>query len=227
VGVMSVGVALADAAKEPPTVAVMYFDYTGKSEDLVVLRKGLAQMIITDLIDMETIEIVERDRLQDILEELKLNESKKVDQDSANKIGKLLGARYMVLGSYFDLMETFRVDARVIEVETGKVLKSIGATGKADEFIELEQGIVKELRDFLGEELWAKTTKPEPKKRPRKRKRPKAPKKLKSSTAVAYAKALDAKDKGDKEKAKEQLEKVIKEQPDFELASLDLALLAQ
>ena len=216
-----------DKDKVPPTVAVLYFDYTGTSESLGVLRKGLAQMLITDLVDMEEIEIVERDRLQDILEELKLSDSIKVDQKNAARVGKLLGARYMVLGSYFDLMETFRIDARVVEVETGKVLKSIGVNGKADDFIVLEQGISEDLRKFLGEELWAKATKPTPRKDRKKRKRPKAPKKLKKSTAVAYAKALDAKDKGEKEVAKKELEKVVEEQPDFELAVLDLALLAQ
>src|SRR5262249_43975517 len=54
------------------------------------------------------------------------------------------------------------------------------------------------------------------------RKRPRPPAALKTKTAVTYAEALAALDSGDKAKAKAKLAKVIKEQPDFELASLDL-----
>ncbi|HEY0097105.1 MAG TPA: hypothetical protein VGB96_22445, partial [Archangium sp.] len=41
--------ALPSQAAEKPTVAVLYFDYAGKTEEMTPLRKGLAQMLITDL----------------------------------------------------------------------------------------------------------------------------------------------------------------------------------
>src|SRR5215467_13039256 len=112
-------------ADQRPTVAVLYFDYSGKSADMSVLRKGLAQMLISDLSTLDGVKLVERDRLEEILAELKLGQSGKIDPASAAKVGKLLGARYMVLGGYFDLMETLRADARVVEVETGKVVQSV------------------------------------------------------------------------------------------------------
>ena len=75
------------------------------------LRKGLAQMLISDLSMDGSFQIVERARLQELIDELKLNQTKQIDKISASKIGKLLGARYMVLGGYFDLMSTLRIDA--------------------------------------------------------------------------------------------------------------------
>ena len=81
---------LALAKTYPPTVAVLYFDYTGKDENLAVLKKGLAQMLITDLESRtDACAFVERDRLEDILAELKLGQSNKVDKDTAAKVGKL------------------------------------------------------------------------------------------------------------------------------------------
>src|SRR5688572_2549026 len=139
--------AAAPAAK--PTVAILYFDYTGKDDQMGMLRKGLAQMLISDLSGSASFEIVERDRLQEILEELKLNQTNQIDKSSANKIGKLLGARYMVLGGYFDLMGSLRVDARVVEVETGKVIKSVGGASKPDEFINLQQKLSGDLDAVL------------------------------------------------------------------------------
>jgi TolB-like protein len=224
----------ARAAGEPradtrPTVAVLYFDYSGKDEGLVVLRKGLAQMLISDLSGMPAVRIVERDRLQEVLDEIKLGQSAKIDPASAAKAGKLLGARYMVLGSYFDLMGTLRADARVVEVETGRVLRSTGASGKPDDFLSVEQKLSNDLAGVLGAQLPAEPKPPSETKAPVEtpRQHPKPPAHLKTRTALAYSKALDAIDHKDKAQAKQQLQQVVKEQPDFALASLDLDRLMQ
>src|SRR5262249_25814551 len=203
----------AAAAAEAPTVAVLYFDYEGKDAELALLKKGLAQMLISDLLGNESIRVVEHDRLQEVIAELKLQATNKIDQATAVKAGKLLGARYLVLGGYFDVMKSFRADAGVVEVETGRVLYSSGANGKPEDFLSLEQ----KLAGDLGR--WFSTNLPKVK---AETKRPKPPAALKARTLLEYGRALDAIDLGDKKAAKESLEKVVKEQPDFQLASLDL-----
>ncbi len=204
-----------------PTVAILYFDYTGKTEGLAVLRKGLAAMLISDLSGEDRYRLVERDRLQSILDELKLTKSGAVDKAAAARVGKLLGARYLVLGSYFDLLGSLRADARVVEVETGRILQSFGATGKPDDFLSLEQALAERLRTLLTEAL------PPLPKRPTVRKRPRRPKRLRTKTAVRYARALEAKDRGRKAEAKAELEAVVSEQPDFQLAAADLAAIVR
>jgi TolB-like protein len=264
---------VAVAAEPPPTVAVLYFDYTGKDQELEVLRKGLAQMLISDLSATDTIRVVERDRLEDILSELKLQGSGKIDPKSAAKLGKLLGARYLVVGGYFDLQGALRVDARIIEVETGRVVKSFGTNGKPGDFLPVEQTMATNLGQWFSANVSAtapatpdtapatptkapatptkapatpikapsapttrtatpSTTTPHPATPPSStpatpiataaKKQPRPPAALTTKTAVAYAEALAALDSGDKAKAKAKLAKVVKEQPDFELASLDL-----
>jgi len=213
-----------------PTLAILYFDYSGKTEGMDMLRKGLAQMLISDLSDLDGVRIVERDRLQDVINELELNKTTKIDKQTAARIGKLLGAKYLVLGGYFDLMGTLRVDARVVETETGKVVRSFGAAGKPDEFIVLESKLSDDLRKLLVSDALegfkarprtrtgSTTHRPAPKKKP---------KKLKTETAIKYGKALDARDRGDKEEAKKELEGVLAESPDFTLAAADLDSLIQ
>jgi len=254
---------VAVAAEPPPTVAVLYFDYTGKDQELEVLRKGLAQMLISDLSATDTIRVVERDRLEDILTELKLQGSGKIDPKSAAKLGKLLGAKYLVVGGYFDLQGALRVDARIVDVETGRVVKSFGTNGKPGDFLPVEQTMAGNLGQWFSANVSATppatpatppatpTTPPAtPTKAPATpttktatpstttshpttppsgtpiatttKKLPRPPASLKTKTAVAYAEALAALDSGDKAKAKDRLAKVVKEQPDFELASLDL-----
>jgi TolB-like protein len=201
---------------------VLYFDYQGKNEELALLKKGLAQMLISDLSQSDAFTVVERDRLEDVLAELKLQQSKAVDQKTAAQIGKLLGARFMVLGGYFDVMGTLRVDARVVEVETGRVVRSVGSHGGPEEFLELEQKLSKELTSILSGELPAQSTPPA-----KKPAAPAKPGKLKMGTAVKYSKALDAIDKKDKEGAKKAIGEVLKEQPDFKLAEKELLALVQ
>jgi len=248
-------------------VAVLYFDYTGKDQELEVLRKGLAQMLISDLSGTDTIRVVERDRLEDILTELKLQGSGKIDPKSAAKLGKLLGAKYLVVGGYFDLQGALRVDARIVDVETGRVLKSFGTNGKPGDFLPVEQTMATNLGQWFSANLSASPPAPPgpppatPTKAPATptsapatptsktatpstktatptttppsstpaspiaattKKLPRPPAALKTKTAVVYAEALAALDSGDKAKAKDKLAKVIKDQPDFELASLDL-----
>jgi TolB-like protein len=204
------------AADPPPTVAILYFDYTGKTVELEVLRKGLAQMLISDLSGGNAIRVVERERLEDLLTEQKLQGSAKIDPQSAVKLGKLLGARYLVLGGYFDLQGVLRVDERIVEVETGRVLKSFGTNGKPGDFLSVEQKLASDLGDWFTANL------PAPSDAPARKQPPRPPAALKTRTAVKYAEALSLLDSGDKDKAKQALGKVLKDQPDFVLASLDL-----
>jgi TolB-like protein len=190
-------------AQSKPTVAVLYFDYGGSESELGVLRKGLAQMMISDLSSLDAIQLVERSRLEEILAELKLGQSNKIDAATAARAGKLLGARYMVLGSYFDLKGSLRVDARVVEVETGKVVQSVGATGEADDFLALEQKLVAGVSTILDKQLAV------PPPRTPRAPRVAPPARLSRRTALLYSRALHDLDAGDRPKAKDKLKQVI------------------
>lgn len=204
------------APERPVTLAVMYFDYGGKDAALEPLRQGLAQMLISDLTSLDGVKVVERERLQDVLNEQHLGTSGKVDARTAARIGKLLGARYLVFGGYFDALNSFRADARLVDVETGEIVRSIGATGKADDFLVLEQSLADGLRGAMGP-LARPGGAP-----PASHAAPKPPRKLKTKTAVTYGRALMAIDSGDRQGARGLLQNVLQDQPDFALASRDL-----
>jgi TolB-like protein len=223
----------APGAGARPTVAVLYFDYSGRDPELDPLRKGLAQMLISDLSAADAVRVVERERLEAVLAEQKLASSGKIDAKTAARVGKLLGARFLVLGSYFDVMKSMRVDARLVDVETGQIVQSIGADGKADDFLGLEQKVAAGLRDATARLASAPATVKEtparldpPPARPR-RPPPKLPKRLKTDTAVKYGQALAALDAGKRSDARTLLGTVLTAQPDFELASRDLERLMQ
>lgn len=203
-----------------PTVAVLYFDYEGQDPTLAALRKGLARMLISDLGDSPSWTVVERDRLEDLLKEQDLGRSGRVDAATAARAGRLLGARFVVVGGYFDLAGTLRADARLVEVATGRVVASHGASGALAAFGDLERSLARDLAATLAGRLPARVPGAP-------RVRPVAPKKLSASTAARFGRALDQADQGRRDEARKELEAVLAEQPDFGLAQGELAQLAR
>jgi TolB-like protein len=211
--------ALAAAEKGKPTIAILAFDYGGKNSSLEPLREGLAQMLIADVSALSNVQVVERARLKALLDEQKLGRSGKLDAGTAARVGKLLGARFLVVGSYFDLAEAMRVDARVVEVETGKIVRAVGANGSSADFFGIEQ----ELAGKLGEVLAGALPEVVRASLPARSKPPK----VKSTTVATYGRALLAMDDGKKQDARALLAKVVAEAPDFRLAKADLNALMQ
>lgn len=103
--------------------------YGEKSENLEALTVGLQQMLLTELQQNESLRIVERAQLQQILDEQDLADKGRVKPGTAAEIGKLVGARYMVTGAFLDLYGQFRMDARVVDVETGEVIHTGSVKG--------------------------------------------------------------------------------------------------
>jgi TolB-like protein len=205
------------AKKPTPTLAILFFDYQGKDPALEPLREGLAQMLISDFSAAPQVRVVERARLKALLEEQKLGRSGQVDPASAARVGKLLGARFLVLGSYFDLKTNLRIDARVVEVETGRIVRSVGANGTTDDFWTLEKDLAQKLAQVLEGVLPAFI--PPPPSPP--------PAKVKSKTIATYGRALAALDRGRKSEAKALLDQVVADAPRFSLAKADLNALLQ
>lgn len=110
-----------------PGIAVMPFDNGGSygqgKEDFEALQKGIAGMLISELAQNPSARVVERDAIQKIVEEQNLGASGRVDPQTAAKIGKIVGARYVVLGSFIDFYGDFRVDARLVNVETSEIVR--------------------------------------------------------------------------------------------------------
>jgi len=111
----------------PNTVGVTYFDASGLDSSLVVLGKGLAEFLATDLSKAKKLKVVERLRLERILEELEFSRTKYVDESTAPRVGKLLGAYQLVTGSLLGAAgEKLRIDAALVLTETGEVSLSPG-----------------------------------------------------------------------------------------------------
>lgn len=125
---------------QKPTVAVMYFTNgaIANNAEYAPLSKGLAEMLITELSGNTNIRVVERDRLQALLEEQNLGASNRVEAGTAAKLGKTLGALHMLMGAFvIDPKGGMRMDVRAINTETSELEYATSVTGKADQLLSL------------------------------------------------------------------------------------------
>ncbi len=127
------------------TIAVSYFDNTSDIKEFNPLSKGLADMLITDLSNQDKFHIVEREKLEKLIREIELGDSGFIDKNTAQELGKGLGATYMLTGSFLIIDETMRIDARLIDVGSGEIIMAEEITGEKNAFFELEKELVNKL----------------------------------------------------------------------------------
>lgn len=108
-------------AQELPGIAVMDFESIGGDPHL---GPGVAENIRTALIQTGQFKVIERAALQKVLEEQKLQITGLVDPESAIKLGKLVGAKLIVVGSVVKFAETYTLNVRFIDAETGIAIKA-------------------------------------------------------------------------------------------------------
>lgn len=234
---IAAGPALAAAQSNAPVVAVLYFDNNSFGKDRADydgLGKGIADLLITDMAGNPSMRVVERDRLQSILQEQDLVKSKSIDPQTAVKLGKLLGAAYLVTGGFMsDGKGTLLVTSRVISVETGAITNPLKLQSKGDDVL----GLIAQLSTKLNTELKLPAL---PRQTgdagARKPTTPAAPtgarqagsetgrsQKLDVKSALLYSKALDEQDSGHPKQAAELYRAVLQKFPDFGPAQQNLA----
>ena len=203
-------------ASRPPakkTVAVLDFDNHSGDEKYDPLGKGIAAMMISDLSAVDGVQLVEREHLQDLIEELKLQQSQYADPATASKIGKFTGADYVVVGAINALDPNVRIDTRVLRVESGEIVKTAVAQGKEEKFFKLQKQLSDQLIDGLELAL-----SPEQKAKLEKQQERNRIDEL--ATALKFSQAMWAFDNEDYVGAVEKMVPVVREAPRSELVKL-------
>jgi tetratricopeptide (TPR) repeat protein len=187
------------------TVAVFYFNDISKNNAFRHLQKAMAEMIITDLSQIQSLQVLERVRVQFLLAEMQLGETGLVDENTAPKFGRLLGAEKLIVGTLES--GSVVVKTSIASTMTEGVVGAFSVTAEMDKFFELQKEIVYNVLQVL-----EVTFTPEEEKRFSKYH-------TKSMKAVTYfGKGLDALDAGQWKDAGEFFNMAVKEDPDFELA---------
>lgn len=99
----------------PNTIAVVDFNGAYVDSSMRPLAVGLAEFTANDLGKVKSLKVVERMKIEAILEEMKLAQSGAVDPASAPRVGRLLGGRNVVTGNLLGIGdERLRLDGVIV-----------------------------------------------------------------------------------------------------------------
>ena len=165
--VASIPLSAQGAPPRRPRIAVLDFDYgtvqsysSAMFGSNVDVGKGIADLLVTDLVKDGTFSIIERKALDKIMTEQNFSNSNRADPTSAAKLGKLLGVDAILIGSITEFgNETKKtglggaggnwggfglgglshsnskanvgIDARLVNVDTGEILAVAEGKGQS------------------------------------------------------------------------------------------------
>ncbi|MBA3346546.1 MAG: hypothetical protein H0T44_14820 [Gemmatimonadales bacterium] len=119
----------AEAQQGRAGFAVLRFEdggsYGQDKADFRALELGIPELLGTRLSRHPDVRVVERGPLAQAMRAHSLRPSQRVDAATASRIAKGAGARYAVTGSFADFYGKFRINARVVDAETGQILKVV------------------------------------------------------------------------------------------------------
>jgi tetratricopeptide (TPR) repeat protein len=142
---------LAGTAGPANTVAVLPLTFNGGDTTLASLGVGLADLMITDLSRSSQLTVVERGKIDALLDELSLSQNGAVDARTAVRSGKLARAGRLVRGAVTQLDgKSLRADAAVVNVATARTGGPVNADFGLDAIFDAEKKIVLALFADMG-----------------------------------------------------------------------------
>ena len=151
-----IGVASSSFSREPgqlPRIAVL--DFTNgtvvNAKEADALRSVLGMTLAGALRKSGQFDVVERQQLSTLLKEQELGASGRVDEATAVRMGKVLGARYMLLGNYMIQPDReMQVTTRLVDVNTGIVAFAPEAVGDSRSVVAIMSNLAQQVaRDLI------------------------------------------------------------------------------
>jgi TolB-like protein len=105
-------------------------DYTGVADftnlsdnpDLDNYTRAIPTLIMTHLASTQKFSFVDRQALNEILDEIGLSQTGIVHPETAARVGRLVGAAYMFIGDLSDYQRKIRITTRLVHVESACVM---------------------------------------------------------------------------------------------------------
>lgn len=116
---------------EKKVIAIRDFEVImGRNKEVA---KYVQEDVTTGLVNSGQFNVVERLKLQSVLDELQLYQTGLIDPNGAKKIGKLLGADIILTGTFAATGEEWNVNLRLINTETGLITSAFNKKGSLHE----------------------------------------------------------------------------------------------
>lgn len=150
---LDAGVIVAGDSQFGKSVAVLPFFVASKQSKDSWMSKGIQEALMTDLRKIASLQLVERSQLDALMQENDLQASDLVQEKSIATFEGSLDAGIAILGSIQSVNGKLRIDARMILVDSGKVLLATSVEGRESELLILENRLAQQIADKLNIKL--------------------------------------------------------------------------
>ena len=113
----------------PLVISVLPFEDRTKKSELAWMSKGVPDLLVAALAGNPALTVVHRTRTEEVVREQIFQLSGQVEEESAVKVGRLVGATLLVTGSVSVIGTQTRIDGQLIGIERGTVLATAEAEG--------------------------------------------------------------------------------------------------
>jgi len=126
-------------AQHKADIIIAVLPFSNNSADKGLDKKGvdLADIVSAQLAPMKGFKLVERQRIEQIFTEMKLGLSGAIDQNTAIRIGGMLGANIMAFGGFSTAGKKVSLTMRLVKVETAEIVG--GAIERGDDISQLDE----------------------------------------------------------------------------------------
>jgi tetratricopeptide (TPR) repeat protein len=118
-----------------PSLAVMYFENNTGDENLDHWRKGISDLLITDLTQSKYLKVLGGDRLFNILSEMDQLEAKGYSSEVLKEVAARGGVNHIARGSYSKAGDILRIDIVLQDARSGDPIATERVEGKGEESI--------------------------------------------------------------------------------------------
>lgn len=109
-----------------------------------------ASSLLAEMKALNRFSFTERSDMDSVVKELSDSQTGLVDSDGAAKIGKLIGAKYLIMGDISVQSYTYNGSARVVNVENGAVIAAVRRSGTEDQVItHMAQALANQLSVYM------------------------------------------------------------------------------
>lgn len=195
-----------DTVSTPDTIAVLYFNNSTKDAQFDLLRKGLSLMLTTDLSKVESVKVVERIKLQALVDEMGLQSTDLTREETDVRMGRLMGAEFLVGGDILKKDDTsFLLSSNMLNVPRNKISGKPEADGKLlDDLFDMEKQLLFKIISLLKIELTEKQ-----------KQELKKPMTKDPQAFMYFVQGVDESDKGNYEKAESFYKKAVERDPEL------------
>jgi TolB-like protein len=130
-------------SKKETLLAVM--DIINNTGEFPAFVDGMPDMLITELMVSGDVKLVERTKVQTAMKALKL-ETSGLTQERNLELGKWLGVDGILFGAFNRVGDSYRLDVRAIDVQTGKIEVAASAVCGKQNLLDMIPEIGRQLR---------------------------------------------------------------------------------